>query len=98
MLPGVSSCDGAIARLRNGELFGRKDGTRPSDRHLVCGDVDGLDGAQDGGCGSIGSRQGCNHHNLNEHPRSPKLGCETGPHRSVCRIDPLIPDSVVIFE
>jgi len=26
MLPGVSSCDGAIARLRNGELFGRKDG------------------------------------------------------------------------
>ena len=31
MLPGVSSCDGAIARLRNGELLAARTGTRSSD-------------------------------------------------------------------
>jgi hypothetical protein len=30
---------------------------------------------------SLGSWQGRNHHNFNEHPRSPKVGREASPHR-----------------
>jgi hypothetical protein len=45
-----------------------------------------------------GSWDGRNHHNLNEHPRSPKVGREASPRRRVCRIDPLVPNGIVIFE
>src|SRR5947208_3632908 len=37
-------------------------------------------------------------HNFNEHPRSPKVGREASPRRRVCRIDPLVPNRIVIFE
>src|SRR5207302_2224234 len=47
---------------------------------------------------AIGSWQGCNHHNFNEHPRSPKVGREASPRRRVCRIYPLGPNRIVIFE
>ena len=47
---------------------------------------------------AIGSRQGRNHHNFNEHPRSPKVGREASPRRRICRIDPLVPNRIVIFE
>jgi len=45
-----------------------------------------------------GSWHGRNHHNFNEHPRSPKVGREASPRRRVCRIDPLVPNRIVIFE
>jgi len=45
-----------------------------------------------------GSCHGRNHHNFNEHPRSPKLGREASPRRRVRRIDPLVPNRIVIFE
>jgi len=45
-----------------------------------------------------GSWHGRDHHNFNEHPRSPKVGRETSPRRRVCRIDPLVPNRIVIFE
>src|SRR5262249_32198365 len=38
------------------------------------------------------------HHNFYEHPRSPKVGREASPHRRLCRIDPLVPNRIVIFE
>jgi hypothetical protein len=44
------------------------------------------------------SWHGRNHHNFNEHPRSPKVGREASPRRRVCRVDPFVPNSVVIFE
>jgi hypothetical protein len=44
------------------------------------------------------SRQGRNHHNFNEHPRSPKVRGEASPHRRICRIDPFIPNRIVFFE
>jgi hypothetical protein len=47
---------------------------------------------------AIASWQGRNHHNFNEHPKSPKVGREASPHRRVCRIDPLVPNRIVIFE
>src|SRR5262245_1100746 len=47
---------------------------------------------------AIGSWHGRNHHNFNEHPRSPKVGREASPRRRVCRIDPLVPNRIVIFE
>src|SRR6516165_1898243 len=47
---------------------------------------------------AIGLWQGRNHHNFNEHSRSPKVGREASPRRRVCRIDPLVPNRVVIFE
>jgi hypothetical protein len=47
---------------------------------------------------SSGLWQGRNHHNFNEHPRSPKVGSEASPYRRVCRIDPLVPNRIVIFE
>jgi hypothetical protein len=49
-------------------------------------------------CFSRLSRQGRNHHNFNEHPRSPKVRGEASPHRRICRIDPFIPNRIVIFE
>src|SRR5262245_57758870 len=53
-------------------------------------------------CPTVGlparSGQGCNHHNFNEHPGSPKVGREASPYRRVCRIDPLVPNRIVIFE
>src|SRR5262249_25619411 len=45
-----------------------------------------------------GLRQSRNDHDLNEHPRSPKFGRETSTHRRVYRIDPLVPNRVVIFK
>src|SRR5712672_3495625 len=48
--------------------------------------------------GCNGSWHGRNHHNFNEHPRSPKVGREASPRRRVCRIDPLVPNRIVIFE
>src|SRR5262249_3801923 len=47
---------------------------------------------------AIGSWHGRNHHNFNEHPRSPKVGREASPRGRVCRIDPLVPNRIVIFE
>jgi len=47
---------------------------------------------------SSDSWQGRNHHNFNEHPRSPKVGREASPRRRVCRIDPLIPNRIVFFK
>ena len=44
------------------------------------------------------SWHGRDHHNFNEHPRSPKVGREASPRRRVCRIDPLVPNRIVIFE
>src|SRR5205814_7510375 len=44
------------------------------------------------------SRHGRHHHNFNEHPRSPEVGREASPRRRVCRVDPFVPNSVVIFE
>src|SRR5262249_31163789 len=44
------------------------------------------------------SWQGRNHHNFDEHPRLPKVGREASPRRRVCRIDPLVPNRIVIFE
>ena len=44
------------------------------------------------------SWHGRNHHNFNEHPRSPKVSREAGPHRRICRVDPFVPSGVVIFE
>jgi hypothetical protein len=44
------------------------------------------------------SWHGRNHHNLDEHPRPPKVGREASPRRRVCRVDPFVPNSVVIFE
>ncbi len=45
-----------------------------------------------------GSWHGRNHHDFNEHPRSPKLGREASPRWRVRRIDPLVPNRIVIFE
>ena len=44
------------------------------------------------------SWHGRDHHNFNEHPRSPKIGGEVSARRRVFRIYPLIPNRVVIFE
>src|SRR5258708_38094593 len=44
------------------------------------------------------SWHGRNHHNFNEHPRSPKTGREASPRRRVCRINPIVPNRIVIFE
>ena len=49
-------------------------------------------------CFSRLSRQGRNHHNFNEHPRSPKVRGEASPHRRIFWIDPFIPNRIVIFE
>jgi hypothetical protein len=48
--------------------------------------------------GDADSWHGRNHHNFNEHPRSPKVGREASPRRRVCRIDPLVPNKIMIFE
>lgn len=47
---------------------------------------------------ATGSWHGRNHHDFNEHPRSPKVGREASSRRRVCRIDPLVPNRIVIFE
>ena len=44
------------------------------------------------------SWHGRNHHNFGEHPWSPKVGREASPRRRVYRIDPLVPNRIMIFE
>ncbi len=49
-------------------------------------------------CLLLRSWQGRNHHNFNEHPRSPKVGREASSYRRICWIDPYIPNRIVIFK
>jgi predicted nucleotidyltransferase len=44
------------------------------------------------------SWHGRNHHDFNEHPGSPKTGREASPRRRICRINPIVPNRIVIFE
>ena len=84
----------ALIRADRTQEDGKQTATKVAVRHtsrLTCADWSASQACN-------GSWHGRNHHNFNEHPRSPKVGREASPRRRVCRIDPLVPNRIVIFE